>query len=413
LSMGLAKTPEGIIDLMTLLGDLTALSPTADLNAIAINMAQIKGIGKMQMMDFKQFATAGIPIKQAILDIVNVKRELKGLDLATSKDFFEAMEAGSIPFELVEKAMRHLVSEGQPFFKGMERQVKTLGGRWSNFVDVINTTAASFGDLIEKTLGVKVGLIAVTEKLQSVQSWFMRMKKDSGWQGKLLIWATLFAILLGPVVFIVGRLVSAFGLLKTAFLFLFNAPTKLIALVNKFRILKLIASGLSNILLPLKILMLAIGAITVMADWKPFRNLLKSIWGLMGRLVDRAIEFGKSFGVSMPDWVKKIIESPGLLVRFISGGKTASELGDIAGIIANSAGDMLNSLSSGIDRMYPQAPPLLAPVYNPIENAISETFLQIGLDRGLKINTMHESSNNTKTHFNLGFNAVFGPAGSQ
>lgn len=432
LSMGLTKTPEGLIDLMTLLGDITALSPTADLNAIAINMAQIKGIGKMQMMDFKQFATAGIPIKQAILDVVNAKRAAEGLALVGSKDFFMAMEAGAIPFSIVEKAMRHLVTEGQPFFKGMEKQAKTLGGRWSNFVDVLNTTAAAFGDLIEKTLGVKAGLTAVTAKLQHVQKWFVKMKEDSGWQGKLLIWATAFTIVLAPMLFIVGRLVSIFGFFRKALLLVATLGGTFTGLTSAFQLLAFVIgrSGLLGMLPPLRMLMVAIGAIAFMAQWEPFRNLLSSVWDLMGRLIDRVVEFGKSLATPIPDWMRQFIESPGTLVRLISGGKTAGELGDIAGNIVNSLSDTINKISPQMikpteamvynfsdyigesTRSVPPMTPALGPTGGS-GAGVSQMNMQIGLDRGLKMNGMTESSKNMKTHFNVGPNAISGLAGTQ
>ncbi|MFA5768367.1 MAG: tape measure protein [Bacteroidales bacterium] len=99
---------------------------TAELNRLAVNLQQIKAVGKAAAIDVKQFAFAGINIYQLLAD-------------ATGKNVDEVKEM-EITYDLLTEALAKASGQGGMFEGAMLNQSTSLQGLKSNLEDVVNIT---------------------------------------------------------------------------------------------------------------------------------------------------------------------------------------------------------------------------------------------------------------------------------
>lgn len=102
------------------LGDAVSASGggNAELQRMAINLQQIKNVGKASALDIKQFAYAGIDIYGMLSD-------------STGKTRAELAEM-PITYDMLSKALKKASSQGGRFYKAMEKQSTTYNGAMSN-----------------------------------------------------------------------------------------------------------------------------------------------------------------------------------------------------------------------------------------------------------------------------------------
>ena len=90
----------------------------AELSRMAVNLQQIKNVGKASALDIKQFAYAGIDIYGLLADSMGVTRkEASDLD---------------VTYEMLSDALAKASSEGGKYAGAMEAQSKTYNGAMSN-----------------------------------------------------------------------------------------------------------------------------------------------------------------------------------------------------------------------------------------------------------------------------------------
>ena len=138
-------------DTLIRLGDIAAgLSiPIGDLAYLyGTTMVQ----GRMFTMDLRQFTGRGIPMTEALAEVMGVaKDEVAGL-----------VTAGKVGFKEMEQAIVNLTSEGSKFGGLMEAQSKTITGQLSNLEDAIEQM---FNEIGKKTEGAISGTISVVSTL--------------------------------------------------------------------------------------------------------------------------------------------------------------------------------------------------------------------------------------------------------
>ena len=102
------------------LGDAVSASGggNAELQRMAVNLQQIKNVGKASALDIKQFAYAGIDIYGLLADSLGITRE-------------EASKT-EITYEMLSEALQKASSEGGKYYGAMEKQSKTYNGAMSN-----------------------------------------------------------------------------------------------------------------------------------------------------------------------------------------------------------------------------------------------------------------------------------------
>ena len=142
--MGFGLSIEDSRKQLELLGNASQGS-SAKLNGLAVVMGQVKGAGKLDAKDTLQFINQGVPIIQLLSDTLG-KSALEIKELTTK---------GKIGFEQVSAAMQMANEEGGMFYKGMERQSKTLNGVFSTLKDNLTLALAEIGNNISETFDLK------------------------------------------------------------------------------------------------------------------------------------------------------------------------------------------------------------------------------------------------------------------
>lgn len=107
------------------LGDAVSASGggNAELQRMAVNLQQIKNVGKASALDIKQFAYAGIDIYGLLADSMGITRE-------------EASKM-DITYDMLSKALQKASSEGGKYYGAMEKQSKTYNGAMGNLKESI------------------------------------------------------------------------------------------------------------------------------------------------------------------------------------------------------------------------------------------------------------------------------------
>lgn len=123
------------------LGDVAA-GIGAPLGDIAYLFGTIKTQGKAMTVDIRQFANRGIPIYEALAEVMGVAAEEVG----------KLIEAGKIGFPEIQKVFEKLTEEGSKFGGLMEEQSKTLTGQIANLQDSIVQMYNELGKSQEGTM---------------------------------------------------------------------------------------------------------------------------------------------------------------------------------------------------------------------------------------------------------------------
>jgi len=124
-----------LLDTLRILGN-AASGASANFGEIALIFNQVRGVGKLLTQDFRQLSQRGIISAQDFVDQGIAK---------TTAEFMKMKEEGKITFEMLREVMAGLSEEGGKFHAMMQKQSKTLIGRWSTFKDVLKTTVWELG----------------------------------------------------------------------------------------------------------------------------------------------------------------------------------------------------------------------------------------------------------------------------
>jgi tape measure domain-containing protein len=124
--LGYGINAEKIMPSMKMLGDV-AMGDQNKLNLLTYAFSQISATGHLMGQDMHQLVNAGFnPLKEI--------SKMTGESMETLK---KRMEDGKISIAEVEGAFKHATSEGGMFYGMADKMGKTLGGRWSTFMDTL------------------------------------------------------------------------------------------------------------------------------------------------------------------------------------------------------------------------------------------------------------------------------------
>ena len=220
LSTGLSA--DQVRDDVIALGDALAASGggNAELQRMAVNMQQIKNVGKATALDIKQFAYAGIDIYGLLADSMGITRE-------------EASEM-TITYDMLSEALQKASKQGGKYYKAMEKQSKTYKGAMSNLQESVSVFAGNMSEgffnsikkLIPKLTDMfdwlsknKDIIIAIAKPVLVFTNTILGLlavnKVSTAFKG---LWAVLSA---HPI----GLAVAAVGALTTALISLFNTES--------------------------------------------------------------------------------------------------------------------------------------------------------------------------------------------
>ena len=131
-----------VIPQLTKLGDV-ASGLSIPLGDMIYLYGTLKTQGKAMTKDIMQFAQRGIPIYDALATVLGVGKDKVG-DLVTE---------GKVGFAQVEQAFALMTAKGSMFGGLMEKQSKTLAGRWSTFLGTLENIGTSLGEKLVPLAG--------------------------------------------------------------------------------------------------------------------------------------------------------------------------------------------------------------------------------------------------------------------
>lgn len=206
LLLGMGIEAEKIIPTLNDLGNV-ASGLSVPLERLAMNYGQVRTQGKLVGTELRDFGRMGIPMIETLSKVLGIQE----------KEVKDWVSAGKVSFADVEKAFRTMSGEGGRFFNLMQKQSKTLAGRWSNLKDTITIMSAEFGKMIDETFQLRIFLERLTKSIDNLTEKFKTM---SPFWKKVIVYMTLATILIPILTALVGSLVLAIIGIKTAFMIL-------------------------------------------------------------------------------------------------------------------------------------------------------------------------------------------------
>ena len=147
-----------------------------ELNRMAVNLQQIKTLGKASAMDVKQFAFAGIPIYQMLAKTMGkTVAEVRSMD---------------VTYEQLASSFEKAAEKGGMFYGGLAKQSAAVGGQISNLKDQFTNTLVDFYE------SAKPMITSIISLLSKLLQWVQRNKET--------------VILIAKIVTVIGLAVVAF-----------------------------------------------------------------------------------------------------------------------------------------------------------------------------------------------------------
>lgn len=302
------------------LGDISG-GQKEKLDGLSLVMGQVSAAGKLSGQDNLQFINAGFnPLKE--LQKMHPEKSYAELQKAMSK--------GAITSQHVAEALQHATQEGGQFYGMMDRQSKTLAGRFASLVDNIQEMAVGLYQKIEPILKSVVDHLAgmipyVSQMLKTLFDWIL---VGVGWVKSAVEWIVKWKdelMLAGSIIGMLTLLIQA----KTIALTLYYGLVQgVIAVMNAW----IAVQTMLNLVMtanPIGLIIVGIGALiaVIVYCWNKFagfRAFLITMWDTM-----------KQFGNIIKEYVVNRIK------EMIAGlGKIASALlklfkGDFSGAFSD------------------------------------------------------------------------------
>ena len=228
----------------------------AELSRMAVNLQQIKNVGKASALDIKQFAYAGIDIYGLLADSMGVTRE-------------EASEL-DVSYEMLSEALSKASAEGGKYYGAMEKQSKTMSGASSNLKESWQVLAGTLSE------GLFNAIKDIIPMLTSMFDW-LAQNKD-----------IVMAIAIPLLAFI--NIIAGFLIIQ-----------KIVGLLSAFNAVLLANPIVAIIAL---IVALVAGFIYLWNNCEGFRNFFIGLWEAIKTAVQTAIDFIVGIFTGIIDFVK-------------------------------------------------------------------------------------------------------------
>ena len=218
-------------------------------SGVTLALSQISAVGKVTQEDLNQ-------IKERLPEFARVMKEEFGTVTA------EGIRAIGVNSE-------EFITRSVSALAKLERAQGGLGNTFDNLKDNVTASLAEFGKAINESLNLQAVAESLSKYIQGLVDGFKNLTPEV--QG-FIVKAALVAASIGPIIFIVGKLISTYGALAGA--------SKLIvqAIGNISKAFSYLAAN--PMILVVTALIAAIGAIAlyVYDNWQAFTDRFKNIW---------------------------------------------------------------------------------------------------------------------------------------
>ena len=248
------------------LGDAIAASGggNEELSRMAVNLQQIKNVGKASALDIKQFAYAGIDIYGLLADSMGVTRE-------------EASQL-DVTYEMLSNALQKASKKGGKYYGAMEKQSKTYNGAMSNLKESFEVFTGSVSE------GLFNALKSVVVPLTNMFNWLTKNKKVV--KAIAIPLLTFLNVLTGLMI------AKKVALAIKGLVLVLNTPIGMVAVISA----------------------IVVAIIYLWNNCEAFRNFWINLWNIIKQVCINIVNGIISFFQSIPQTVNNIVNS---IVGFI------------------------------------------------------------------------------------------------
>jgi tape measure domain-containing protein len=218
-------------------------------SGVTLALSQISAVGKVTQEDLNQ-------IKERLPEFARVMKEEFGTVTA------EGIRAIGVSSE-------EFITRSVSALAKLERAQGGLGNTFDNLKDNVTASLAEFGKAINESLNLQAVAESLSKYIQGLVDAFKALNPET--QG-FIVKAALVAASIGPIIFIVGKLISTYGALAGA--------SKLIvqAIGNISKAFKYLAANPTILIVTASIAAIGAIALYVYDNWKAFTDNFKNIW---------------------------------------------------------------------------------------------------------------------------------------
>ena len=329
------------------LGDAVSASGggNEELQRMAVNLQQIKNVGKASALDIKQFAYAGIDIYGLLADSLGVTRE------KASKM--------TITYDMLSNALQKASQKGGKYYKAMDKQSKTYAGSMSNLKEAIDVfkgemakglfnalkkiipQLSKFFNWLTKNKDIIVAIAVPLLTFVNVIAGFLIISKIVGMFSAL--WAVLAA---NPIV----AVVAAIAALVAGFMYLWNNCEAFrnfwIGLWNNIKkVVSTVVAVIQNI-------------ISTVVNF--IVDTISTGTGIVKTVISTAVEVFKTIFIGIPTWIYNTVIAP--IANFFGGMWTNFKNG------AANAWNGIKSIFSGVANFFKT---IFSNAWNGVKNIFS------------------------------------------
>ena len=218
-------------------------------SGVTLALSQISAVGKVTQEDLNQ-------IKERLPEFARVMKEEFGTVTA------EGIRAIGVSSE-------EFITRSVSALAKLERAQGGLGNTFDNLKDNVTASLAEFGKAINESLNLQAVAESLSLYIQGLVDGFKNLTPEV--QG-FIVKAALVAASIGPIIFIVGKLISTYGALAGA--------SKLIvqAIGNISKAFSYLAANPMILVVTASIAAIGAIALYVYDNWKAFTDNFKNIW---------------------------------------------------------------------------------------------------------------------------------------
>lgn len=205
---------------MDFLGEIASGSGN-QLSALTDMYINLRKNGKASAEDISGMMRANIPIATELAKQMGVSEQR----------IYQMASVGLISFSRVKKAMQDMAGEGGRFAGSMDEVSKDINGTFSDLRRSLSEGLAPLGREIWQKLELGDRLRALGAGVRDLVDSFVKLPEPVK---SVIIYAGLAAVALGPVLFVVGQLITGLGALAAGFALLMSPVTLVVAALAGF-----------------------------------------------------------------------------------------------------------------------------------------------------------------------------------
>ena len=157
-----------IPELVTMLGDISSGMDNVSLQEMAFLLQTSAEEGKLLARDLRQFTTRGIPLPGALKEVMGLVGPGSGAKLN------ELVSAGQVTMDKTMKALKLL--SNTKYKDMLERQGRTLKGRFTQLIDAWSFTLRDIGTMIVDAFDIKGAIENATNNIRRLQEQLWKLK---------------------------------------------------------------------------------------------------------------------------------------------------------------------------------------------------------------------------------------------